>query len=81
MGHLSVLKPLDSTPLCIMDHHRALSRISCHYTVSWRSGSFGSAGLALSHVPVEHRWGMFYPIYGVDGVGQLKALDLDLGGS
>lgn len=43
-------------------------------SVSWRSYSFGSAGLALWCTPALHTW--------VDvGMGQLKALNVSLGGS
>ena len=50
------------------------SWISCCWPVSWRSCSFGSVGLAPSHAPTVHRWGGSWG-------GQLKALDLGLGGS
>lgn len=46
-------------------------QISCCCSVSWRSWSFGSVGLALSHATAVHR--------GVDIlVEQVKALDLGL---
>jgi len=52
--------------------HQDSSWISCCYHVSWRTCSFGSAGLAHTFQQV---------IDGEDvGVGQLKALDLGLAG-
>ena len=46
----SVIGPLASATLSILDSHQDSFGISCHCPVQWRSCSFGSVGLAALHV-------------------------------
>jgi hypothetical protein len=70
VSHWSGSRTLASVPQSRLDPHRDSSQIACCCPVSWRSCSFGSAELGPSHTLAAHRW-----------VGQLKALDLGLGGT
>ena len=72
MSCWSVLRPLGSATLSILDPYLNSSWRSCCCPVLWRSWSLGSARLAPPWTPAAHRW--------VDvRVGQLKALDVGLG--
>ena len=75
VSHWSGSRPLASiTLLLILVTHWGSSQISCCCPVSWRSCSVGSGGRTLSHAQNF--------IGEVDvGVGQIKALNLGLGGS
>jgi hypothetical protein len=59
-GSWSVFRPLASVTLSILDPQGDFSWIFCCCLVSWRSCSFGSAGLALSCAPVDHSWGRYW---------------------
>lgn len=52
--YLSGLRPLDSGTCSIFNFYWDFSWITCFCLVSWRSCSFGSAGLSPSHNPAVH---------------------------
>ena len=56
MSHWSVLRPLASAALSILDSYGEFSQISCCCPVSRRSCSFGSIGPVLSQAPADQRW-------------------------
>jgi hypothetical protein len=55
MSHWFVLGPLASPS--ILNPQPDSSWLPCYCSLSWRSCSFGSAGLALPCVPAVHSWG------------------------
>lgn len=70
LSHWSGSKPLPSALPLIMGSLWSSSWISC--PVSWRSCSFGSVGLSLSHTLTVHRRGGYWgcqPIAQVLGLG------------
>ncbi|CAO2580303.1 hypothetical protein LEMLEM_LOCUS1378 [Lemmus lemmus] len=72
-SHWFVSRPLVSAPLSLLDPHWDSSWVSCCCPVSWRSCSFGSAGLTPPRAPAGNtREGVW--------VSQLVALILGLGG-
>lgn len=74
VSHWCGLRPLASVILSEWGPRLDSSQISYCFPVSRSSCHFGSTGLAPSYAAEVHGW--------VDvGVDQLKALDLDLGGS
>lgn len=58
MSHWPVLRSLASATSSTLDPQWDSSQIACACPVSWRSCSFGSAGLALSLAPAVHRDGV-----------------------
>lgn len=60
MCHWSGWTCLASVTPSILDLHLDSSQLSCCCPVSWRSGSFGTAGPALWWAPVVHRWCRFW---------------------
>jgi hypothetical protein len=67
MSHWPGSRSLASVTPSILDLPWASSWLSCCFPVPWRSCSFGSAGLALPHVPTVCRWYRF-------GVGLTQSL-------
>lgn len=57
MSHWSGLRPLASATASILGSYWDFSSLSCCCSVSWRSWSFGSAGLSTSCAPAVHKWG------------------------
>ena len=56
VSHLSILRPLASVALLILEPHQDSSQLSRCCLVSWRFCSFEFAGPALSCAPEDHRW-------------------------
>jgi hypothetical protein len=56
MSHWSGSRPLASLTPSILDAHPDSSQLSCCCSVSWRSCSFGTAGLALAWFPIIYKW-------------------------
>jgi hypothetical protein len=76
MSHWSDSRPLDSATQSMLDPHRDFFLIACCCPESWRSCSFDFAGSSPSVLQ------KFILNIGVDvGMGQLKALDLEVDGS